>query len=329
MKIAYLLYPEAVVINKANGIRNQALTWKKQLEGRCEVDLISPWDEIDWIRYDAVHIFGGDQWLGFIPDLLKKIPNVIFSPILDSIVPIKKVKFQASLGFKGYHHAQNLYKMYLRNFKKIFVRSQYEAEYFLQAYDCPPEQIEIVPISYDITDEYLPCQKEKFCLHISAIYQERKNVLRLIEASKKYKFPLYLGGNWGNSIQKQHIIDTIDNTPWVKLIGYISDEDALNLYRRCKVFALPSINEGVGIVALNAAVQGANIVITNVGGPKEYYGNFAYQVDPHNVDAIGQAVLRAMDDDTMQPHLRQHVITNYCCEAIAERLVNAYNKLTK
>ena len=103
----------------------------------------------------------------------------------------------------------------------------------------------------------------------------------------------------------------------------------MNLYRRCKVFALPSINEGVGIVALNAAVQGANIVITNVGGPKEYYGNFAYQVDPHNVDDIGQAVLRAMDDDTMQPHLRQHIITNYCCEAIAERLVNAYNKLTK
>ena len=52
-------------------------------------------------------------------------------------------------------------------------------------------------------------------------------------------------------------------------------------------------------------------------------------VNPHSIDDIGQAVLRAMDDDTMQPQLRQHIMTNYCCETVAKRLVDAYSKLTK
>lgn len=324
LKIAYVLYPEAIVINKANGIRNQALTWKRQLEGVCEVDLISPWDEIDWSQYDVVHLFGGSQWLGFVPDLLEQNRHVVFSPILDSITPVQKLKFQASLGFKGYHHPQNLYKLYLKNFKKIFVRSEYEAQYFRKAYDCPESQLTTVPISYDITDEYSACEKENVCLHISALYQERKNVMRLIEASKRYKFALYLGGNCGTEEQKQKIVDAIGDTPWIKLLGFVRDGRALDLYRKCKVFALPSLNEGVGIVALNAAVQGANVVMTGVGGPREYYKDMAYIVNPYSVDEIGQAVLKAMDETHMQPRLREHIMANYSKKAIVAKLLEAY-----
>ena len=329
MKLAYVIYPEAIVINKSNGIRNQAVTWKKQLESEdgCQVDLINPWDAINWAEYDAIHVFGGNQWLGFIPDLAARNDNIVFSPILDCIEPLDKIKFQASLGFKGYHHPQNMYRTYLKIFKKILVRSQYEADYFIKAYRCPEEQIAIVPISYDITDDYVPQEKENSCLHISAVYQERKNVQRLVEASKKYNFPLYLGGNYGNAEQKAMVESWIDGTPLIKLLGFISDEKALELYRRCKVFALPSINEGVGIVALNAAVQGANVVITKVGGPKEYYNGMAYEVNPYDVDDIGKSVMAAMGNDNKQPQLREHIIAEYSTTAIRTKLINVYQSL--
>ena len=60
MRIAYVLYPEAIVINKSNGIRNQAIKWAECLSDFDDVDFISPWDSIDWAQYDVIHFFGGD-----------------------------------------------------------------------------------------------------------------------------------------------------------------------------------------------------------------------------------------------------------------------------
>lgn len=330
MKIAYVLYPEAIVINKANGIRNQALRWAQILEktNKCKVDLISTWDVINWTNYDVVHFFGGNMWFSFLQDLLPLNDKIIFSPVLDSIDSINKTMFKASLGFKGYHHAQNIYKNHISLFKKILVRSNYEANYFIKAYKLSESKIEIVPISYDITEQYRADKvKEKICLHISAIYQERKNVIRLIEAAKKYKFHLYIAGKVGSPEQKALIEKVIDNTPWIKLLGYISDEEALHLYQRAKVFALPSLNEGVGIVALNAAVQGCNIVLTNIGGPKEYYEGRAFLVNPYDVDSIGLSIMNALEETNRQPDLRNYIIENFSENNIANKLLSIYTQL--
>ena len=42
----------------------------------------------------------------------------------------------------------------------------------------------------------------------------------------------------------------------IEILGFVSDDELISLYNRAKVFALPSINEGVGLVALEAAVHG-------------------------------------------------------------------------
>ena len=48
MKIAYLLYPGAVVSNKSNGIRSQAKTWADELKARGNrVDLMNEWVSFD------------------------------------------------------------------------------------------------------------------------------------------------------------------------------------------------------------------------------------------------------------------------------------------
>lgn len=80
----------------------------------------------------------------------------------------------------------------------------------------------------------------------------------------------------------------IADAPQIEYLGFVSDEELKNLYRRAKVFALPSIYEGVGMVALEAAVMGDDIVITSQGGPKEYYADLAEIVNPISVDEIGK-----------------------------------------
>lgn len=331
MRIAYVLYPEAIVINGVNGIRNQAIKWADSLKDLCQIDLISTWGTLDWCDYDIIHFFGGSQWLGFVPDLKRINPNVIFSPVLDSVDSMKKIKMLANFSVKGYHHAQNFYKQNVSNFEFIFVRSQYEGNYFSYCYGIPQERIIYVPIAFELNPsnfENKDVEKENICLHISALYQERKNVIRLIEAAKKYHFPLVLAGSTGNNEQKQHIFNAIGKCNWIEVLGYISDEEALRLYRRAKVFALPSINEGVGIVALNAAVAGCNIVITNVGGPQEYYGGMATLVNPYDINEIGRGIQKALEIP-VSPQLKDLIIKNYSCDAVAQRLINCYESILK
>jgi glycosyltransferase involved in cell wall biosynthesis len=109
----------------------------------------------------------------------------------------------------------------------------------------------------------------------------------------------------------------------------VSDEKLLSLYHEAKVFALPSINEGVGLVAVEAAACGCNIVVTNVGGPKEYYNGMAYEVDPLNSDEIGRAIVEALKDTRSQPDLQKYILSNYSLESCVSLLAESYRELVQ
>ena len=73
-----------------------------------------------------------------------------------------------------------------------------------------------------------------------------------------------------------------------------------------------------------------NIVITNLGGPKEYYPTgLAQFANPYNTDAIGKAILKALDDNKSQPTLKKHIEETYNVSACTEKLLNYYSKILK
>lgn len=136
---------------------------------------------------------------------------------------------------------------------------------------------------------------------------------------------MVLGGILRNEQEKKLLDSWIRDKPNVTYMGYISYDTMLDLYKRAKVFALPSIYEGVGIVALDAAVMGCDIVITRLGGPKEYYNNMAVEVDPYSIDEIGLAVSQLMQGQTFQPDLRKYILENYSLKNISEQLEMAFS----
>ena len=80
------------------------------------------------------------------------------------------------------------------------------------------------------------------------------------------------------------------------------------------------------MVALDAAMFGCEIVITNIGGPKEYYNQFAYQVNPYSVDEIGKAVLEALEGSN-QPQLQHHIFENFRFDVCIDKLIEMYSNL--
>lgn len=333
--MAYIITPHAVV-DKSNGIKSQAITWGNALQQKGhQVDYIDTWNYYDWPSYDAVHFFGNGSWVNTIRTYLsKKNSKCVYSPIYDPnpFLESKNQLIQKKLS-KLTHGKWNcaLYNVCreYQGYKKILVRTDHEHEMIKKLFDVPKGVIAKVPLSYSHIlkyEENLP-QKEDFVFHMSLFTQPRKNVIRLVQAAKKYGFRLKIAGNPGTEEAYKTFMKTVNNAPNIEVLGFISEEEKIDLYKRAKVFALPSVSEGVGIVAVDAALYGADIVVTNIGGPKEYYNGMAEIVNPYNVDEIGQACLRLLNGKTYQPELRKYINNNYSLDAVANKLIEVYKSL--
>lgn len=325
MKIAYVL-SESSCVSPYSGIRIQAETWAEELvrQGH-QVIKVSPWEQQDWQDYDAIHLFGYCTMLNSLSGIPNK--NIVFSPIIDSFQPIWKYRLVTYWGSKRLRLTSHNYEMRLaaKHIKTWCVRTQFEYEYVRRAYGINPSNISIIPLSYRIIPPKNYPQKEAFCLHVSKITDKRKNVERLVDAAIKYHFRLVLVGSVDLAVfEKSSLKQKIEANTNITYLGRVSDERLLQLYCSAKVFALPSIGEGVGMVALEAAACGCDMVVTSIGGPKEYYGDMARVVDPYDTDAIGKAVLEALSAKDYQPCLMTSIQHNYCLQKCVSDLANIY-----
>lgn len=327
MKIVFVYCPIPLQ-GKYNGIVSQCLTWADGLRNNGhDVYLASPWDTCDWSSFDIIHIFGStDMWFyGFINELLLINHRIVWSPICDNIDKPCIQYAKSLLGIKEIGIFSLPYVRRLTYHLPILVctRSEYEKNYISHSYHIPLSKIEVVPLSMTKSDAVVIGVKEDFCFHLSALFHPRKNVLRLVKAANKYGFRLVLAGSVGSDNEFKAIRDEIGDNKRIQVLGKITDQEKEFLYQRAKVFALPSISEGVGIVALDAAHYGCDIVITEIGGPKEYYGKYAECVNPYDIDDIGSKIMKSLSS-TKQPMLKKHVDINYSIQSVLQRLEEMY-----
>lgn len=325
MKIAFILSYGS--FTPTNGIVSQGLTWKKGLESLGhEVILINMWDKNDWKSFDGILFFGFNVYACEFINVVSKVnSNIIVAPILDPDYSINSLRIYTHWGSHKLRLTNPFYSLrsVKNKIKTVLVRSEFEKKYMVEGFGFPADKCKIVCLSCGITPPDTLPQKEPFCLHISLLCDKRKNVKRLIDAAKKYHFHLVLAGKLRNQEEQQLLHSWIGNADNIEYRGFISEEEKMDLYSRAKVFALPSTNEGVGIVALEAAAMGCDIVITKLGGPHEYYEDQAKIVNPYNIDEIGQAVKYFIDGNTYQPGLAKFVNSEYSQKNISLLLAQA------
>lgn len=70
----------------------------------------------------------------------------------------------------------------------------------------------------------------------------------------------------------------------MRLLGYVSDEEAKTLMRDCSAFLFPTFYEGFGIPPLEALSAGAkNVVVSDTEDMHEVFGDAVSYVDPNQV----------------------------------------------
>lgn len=329
MKIAFVI--GVPVVFAGHGVVGQMLTWKRGLESLGHnVILVSPWEYYDWKTFDIVHFFMFSEYVADFIELVCTVnKNIVFSPILDpnfSIFSMKMLSYWGNTKFKLSNRYYRIRKI-APLISMFSTRSEFESRYVEKAWGVRRNHIFKVPLSYNYLNSENSENRENFCFHASYLADDRKNVKRLVAAAKKFGFPLKLAGKLRNKCERQKVLSWIENVPNVEYLGFLPQKQLLDTYRKAKVFALPSTNEGVGIVALDAAAMGCDIVVTNLGGPKEYYGSLATRINPYSIDDIGQAIVKNLSGFSKQPALQKYVQKNFSLRNIAERLQVMYQKV--
>jgi len=329
MKIAFIMGSNAS--GNSNGVKTQGETWADGLRSLGhQVEMVSPWGHYDWKSFDIVHVLSFGTWLGIVPAIVARTDaKIVISPIIDTNRSYFLQKCASYCGIKILHMTSPLHS--LRSIRKYvsmyYVRSEYEKKYLIHSFDINPDCIENIPLSCRFNKSAEINIKENYCLHVSILSSKNKNVKRLIEAAIKYNFKLVLAGNPGIEQFRLELIEIAKKNKNISILGFLSEENLIELYSSAKVFALPSLFEGVGLVALEAAAFGCDIVLTKLGAPKEYYDAMAFLVDPYDVDDIGLTITDVLSGQTHQPKLSNHIINNYSNERLTKLLEDSYLKL--
>lgn len=83
----------------------------------------------------------------------------------------------------------------------------------------------------------------------------------------------------------------------VLLPGYVSDEALARLYSGASVVVSPSLGEGFGLPAVEAAACGAALVLTDLAAHRETMAEDAVYVPPGDESALAEALVALLEDD--------------------------------
>jgi glycosyltransferase involved in cell wall biosynthesis len=286
-----------------------------------DVTLFDPWrpqfDVVDVVHYFSVQ--GGS--MNFCDFVKRTGLPLLISPIL-WLTPQNRGQFPLS-------EIRDL----LHLCDRVLPNSQAECEQLSDVFDIDPAKFTVVPNGVD-PQFGVPANPQdfrrkfdlasRFLLNVANI-EPRKNQRLLARVARRMDLDLVL---LGHVRDQDYLRDCLDEGgPRVRHVGYLDHDDPLlkSAYRACEVFVLPSLLETPGLAALEAAAQGARVVITSEGATREYFRKMADYVDATSADSLCQAIenqwaARPSDE------LRRYVLDNFTWLHAGKALVDAYQR---
>lgn len=330
-----LMLPTLFSIDTAgNGVRVQAWRQADALErAGCRVVRLDPWKYCDARELDVVQFYVGGFAMHMIESMRPFMGRMLaFAPIIDSNQSFRSYRLAAAAGgvMPRFATVPGEFRRQALASDLVIARSSHERDRLVHGLGVEPSKIEIVLNGVDPVTDADPEGARKmlqlprdFVLHVSSYAQERKNVVRMVEAIGPTGLPLVIAGNAMPGPILTTLKSLAERHRNVRLLEFLDQRTLHGLYAACRVFCLPSVHEGTGLVALEAASLGARIVITKNGGPPDYFLSMAEYVDPDSVAGIRSAVQRAWEAPASDA-LRAHVLSNLTWDASARSLMEAY-----
>ena len=118
----------------------------------------------------------------------------------------------------------------------------------------------------------------------------------------------------------------------IEFLGFVSDNDLVQLYNACDVFAFPSFYEGFGLPPLEAMACGRAVVCAHTSAMPEVVDGAALLFDPYDVDEI----VRAMADLLLDGELRARMerlglqrAAHFSWQKSAQRTIDVFREVAE
>ncbi|MGE5315952.1 MAG: glycosyltransferase [Acidobacteriota bacterium] len=325
------------------GPRVQILQTKAELEKLgVTVSLFNPWEPFDRKKTDIFHLFSAN--LGTFH--LARVINDLDLPIVSSSIFYTR---RSPASIRMTLAANDILKrmragiwtdyFFTRQIcawsKAVLPNTHDEARLLEEGIGVPASRITVVPNGVEPRFEFgdpslfkKTYGLDRFILNVGHIGPERKNVLNLIRALKTIDHPaVIIGRITPGRYGEQCIAEAKENRNILIIDGLQNSSEMLaSAYAAADVFALPSTFETPGIAALEAALAGAKVVITPVGGTKDYFGSMAEYVDPSSPESIRAGIVRALDAKN-DGSLREHIKQEFLWSRVAEKTLAVYQSV--
>lgn len=149
----------------------------------------------------------------------------------------------------------------------------------------------------------------------------RKNQLTLVRATRGLGFPVVFIGPVNDPFYLEACRKEADQSH--HFLGFMPQTQLGSAYAAARVHVLPSWFETPGLASLEAALAGCNIVSTDRGTAREYFGDLAWYCDPADVGSIREAVTAAYRAPRRR-ELAAVVRTRFTWERAARETAEAY-----
>ncbi|MHB0856323.1 MAG: glycosyltransferase family 4 protein [Anaerolineae bacterium] len=196
---------------------------------------------------------------------------------------------------------------------RVICCSRYMTEEVLAYFGTPEDKMDVIPNGIDTHRFDAPLQEdlvafragyaepdEKLVLYVGRIVHEKgvevlvRAAPRVLAEEPRTRFVIA-----GKGPDFQHIQDLVEETGLserVLLPGFVSDEDRDRLLVAADCAVFPSLYEPFGIVALEAMAAHTPLVVSEVGGFREFvqHGETGVTVYPNNPDSCAWGILHTL-----------------------------------
>lgn len=198
------------------------------------------------------------------------------------------------------------------NFCKLDIHQHYNTplEKISVACNAPSPTFQKIEETEKIKVRVEYAQGQAYFFYLGALHP-RKNIVRLLEAFAIFKkqtaapIKLLIAGRF--AWQTSEIRTAYEQSPVkedVSFLGYVSDEELPRLVASALALTYVSLFEGFGVPLLEAMKAEVPVLTSNVSSLPEVAGEAGLLVDPKNINAIAQGMIRLYQE----PELRNSLI---------------------
>ena len=201
--------------------------------------------------------------------------------------------------------------------KKIIVPSNFVKKEILKEFKIKEEKVTVIYEGFN--EIFLKTKSSKqppYFVYAGNAYPH-KNLERLVEAAKYIKTNLIIVSARNVFVERlEKLIKSQNAQEYVKILGFLPDEELAGIYRNSMGFIYPSLFEGFGLQGLEAMASGTLLLASDIPVFKEIYKDNAIYFNPFDFSSIARAMETVL---TMEKEKREAVI------AEAQKFVQKYS----